>query len=110
MILRTRQRERRKLSRAIATSTPLTYFAHSKNRLYPHPGPLCQNLQHLRFEMRCGPSNDVRILSYHRSDVVSTCDRNLLPRLEWRESLVRTCVTPESISSIAATARGLGVP
>lgn len=36
MILRTRQRERRKLSRAIATSTPLTYFAHSKNRLQDH--------------------------------------------------------------------------
>ena len=36
MILRTRQRERRKLSRAIATSTPLTYVAHSKNRLYVH--------------------------------------------------------------------------
>ena len=84
------------------------------------------------------PSNGVRILSYHTSDVVSTCDRNLIPRLEWRESLVRTCVTPvtkvlvclyvcarvracihasehtqrkpESISSIAATASGLGVP
>ena len=36
MLLRTRQRERRKLSRAIATSTPLTYVAHSKNRLYVH--------------------------------------------------------------------------